>query len=68
MENIPEEMMVGALLGAALGGGVAAIKEMTGLRPPVVEQVREGTTIPQSPALGNDTYGSMGEYENLVRK
>jgi hypothetical protein len=75
MMDIPKEMMVGAFIGGALGAGGAKLKKSRlermwkknpFTRPLEVrmgEQVEEGTHLPTSPALGNDSYGSLEEYE-----
>jgi hypothetical protein len=34
----------------------------------VAEQVEEGAKIPNSPALGNDSYGSVEDYQAIVAK
>lgn len=73
--DIPKEMMVGALIGGGFGtaGGVwsAMGKKKSSQGPKALfsrvgEQVEEGTHLPHSPALGNDTYGNLGEYQSIV--
>jgi hypothetical protein len=76
--EIPKEMMVGALLGGAFGtleGAWAARKKPSGGNKPfhgnplavrVGEQVEEGAKIPDSPAVGNDTYHTPEEYVAIV--
>jgi hypothetical protein len=75
VNDIPKEMMVGALIGGGFGtaGGVwsAMGKKKSSQGPKAIfsrigEQVEEGTHLPHSPALGNDTYGSVEEYQSIV--
>jgi hypothetical protein len=68
VSDIPKEMMWGALIGGGFGAAGAAMGKgrSPSLRSRLTEQVEEGAHLPDLPAVGNDTYGSVEEYQSIV--